>query len=142
MRQACDASLQRLLIDYIELYYQHRVDPNVPIEDTVGAMAELAFARQSSLFRTVLLHLPVQSAVLQVFILLVPYNQNTLCGAAIGKTKFYLLPANCKLALSPTVHWGEGSFQEKSLNQMIWRHRITEKISPDFKLKTSTKIFN
>jgi aryl-alcohol dehydrogenase-like predicted oxidoreductase len=41
VRQACDASLQRLGVDYIDLYYQHRVDPNVPIEDTVGAMAEL-----------------------------------------------------------------------------------------------------
>lgn len=41
VHQACDASLQRLGIDYIDLYYQHRVDPNVPIEDTVGAMAEL-----------------------------------------------------------------------------------------------------
>ena len=41
---ACDASLQRLGIDYIDLYYQHRVDPNVPIEDTVGAMAELVKA--------------------------------------------------------------------------------------------------
>ena len=41
VRQACDASLQRLGVDYIDLYYQHRVDPNVPIEETVGAMAEL-----------------------------------------------------------------------------------------------------
>ncbi len=41
VRQACDASLQRLKIDYIDLYYQHRVDPHVPIEETVGAMAEL-----------------------------------------------------------------------------------------------------
>ena len=41
VRQACDASLKRLGIDYIDLYYQHRVDPNVPIEETVGAMAEL-----------------------------------------------------------------------------------------------------
>ena len=41
VRQACDASLQRLKIDYIDLYYQHRVDPNIPIEETVGAMAEL-----------------------------------------------------------------------------------------------------
>jgi aryl-alcohol dehydrogenase-like predicted oxidoreductase len=39
--QSCDASLQRLGIDYIDLYYQHRVDTTVPIEDTVGAMAEL-----------------------------------------------------------------------------------------------------
>ncbi|MBE9037532.1 aldo/keto reductase [aff. Roholtiella sp. LEGE 12411] len=41
VRQACDASLQRLGIDYIDLYYQHRVDSQVPIEETVGAMAEL-----------------------------------------------------------------------------------------------------
>ncbi len=41
VRQSCDASLKRLDVDVIDLYYQHRVDPNVPIEDTVGAMAEL-----------------------------------------------------------------------------------------------------
>ncbi len=41
VRQACDASLKRLGVDTIDLYYQHRVDPNTPIEDTVGAMAEL-----------------------------------------------------------------------------------------------------
>ncbi|HSH08328.1 MAG TPA: aldo/keto reductase [Burkholderiales bacterium] len=39
--QACEESLQRLGIDTIDLYYQHRVDPNVPIEETVGAMAQL-----------------------------------------------------------------------------------------------------
>jgi aryl-alcohol dehydrogenase-like predicted oxidoreductase len=44
VRAACDASLKRLGIDTIDLYYQHRVDPNVPIEDTVGAMAELVTA--------------------------------------------------------------------------------------------------
>ena len=41
VRQACDASLQRLGVDHIDLYYQHRVDPDTPIEDTVGAMAGL-----------------------------------------------------------------------------------------------------
>ncbi len=41
VRQACDASLQRLGVDTIDLYYQHRVDPQTPIEDTVGAMAGL-----------------------------------------------------------------------------------------------------
>ncbi|MCC6953536.1 MAG: aldo/keto reductase [Deltaproteobacteria bacterium] len=39
--QACEASLRRLGTDYIDLYFQHRVDPNVPIEDTVGAMSRL-----------------------------------------------------------------------------------------------------
>jgi len=41
VRRACDASLKRLGVDHIDLYYQHRVDNNVPIEETVGAMAEL-----------------------------------------------------------------------------------------------------
>ena len=44
VHKACEASLQRLGADYIDLYYQHRVDLNVPIEDTVGAMAELVQA--------------------------------------------------------------------------------------------------
>jgi aryl-alcohol dehydrogenase-like predicted oxidoreductase len=41
VRSACEASLRRLQVDMIDLYYQHRVDPDTPIEDTVGAMAEL-----------------------------------------------------------------------------------------------------
>jgi aryl-alcohol dehydrogenase-like predicted oxidoreductase len=41
VREACDASLKRLGVDHIDLYYQHRVDPDTPIEETVGAMAEL-----------------------------------------------------------------------------------------------------
>jgi len=44
VRSACDASLQRLGVDHIDLYYQHRVDKTVPIEETVGAMAELVEA--------------------------------------------------------------------------------------------------
>ena len=44
VRQACDASLERLGVDHIDLYYQHRVDRSVPIEETVGAMAELVRA--------------------------------------------------------------------------------------------------
>ena len=44
VKSACDASLQRLGVDHIDLYYQHRVDRKVPIEETVGAMAELVKA--------------------------------------------------------------------------------------------------
>jgi aryl-alcohol dehydrogenase-like predicted oxidoreductase len=44
VREACDASLRRLGVDVIDLYYQHRVDDKTPIEDTVGAMAELVAA--------------------------------------------------------------------------------------------------
>ena len=41
VQQSCEASLRRLGVDHIDLYYQHRVDPNTPIEETVGAMAQL-----------------------------------------------------------------------------------------------------
>ena len=41
VREACEASLRRLDVDVIDIYYQHRVDPDTPIEETVGAMAEL-----------------------------------------------------------------------------------------------------
>src|ERR1700722_5400968 len=44
VKAACDASLKRLGIDHIDLYYHHRVDPQTPIEDTVGAMADLVKA--------------------------------------------------------------------------------------------------
>jgi aryl-alcohol dehydrogenase-like predicted oxidoreductase len=44
VRHACDGSLRRLGVDHIDLYYQHRVDPDVPIEETVGAMSELVQA--------------------------------------------------------------------------------------------------
>jgi aryl-alcohol dehydrogenase-like predicted oxidoreductase len=44
VKAACDASLKRLGVDHIDLYYQHRVDPETPIEDTVGAMADLVKA--------------------------------------------------------------------------------------------------
>jgi aryl-alcohol dehydrogenase-like predicted oxidoreductase len=45
VRSACDASLRRLGVDHIDLYYQHRVDTEVPIEETVGAMKELVEGR-------------------------------------------------------------------------------------------------
>src|SRR2546427_7339401 len=46
VREACDASLKRLGVEYIDLYYQHRVDRTVPIEETVGAMAALVTAAE------------------------------------------------------------------------------------------------
>jgi aryl-alcohol dehydrogenase-like predicted oxidoreductase len=48
VRKACDASLERLEVEHIDLYYQHRVDPEVPIEETVGAMKELVEAGKVS----------------------------------------------------------------------------------------------
>ena len=53
VREACDASLGRLGVDHIDLYYQHRVDPDTPIEETIGAMSELVERRKSALSRDV-----------------------------------------------------------------------------------------
>lgn len=44
VKASCDASLRRMNTDYVDLYYQHRIDPDVPIEETVGAMADLVSA--------------------------------------------------------------------------------------------------
>jgi aryl-alcohol dehydrogenase-like predicted oxidoreductase len=44
VKKSCDGSLRRLRVDHIDLYYQHRVDPKVPVEDTIGAMADLVKA--------------------------------------------------------------------------------------------------
>ena len=44
VRSACEASLRRLQVEVVDLYYQHRVDLNTPIEETVGALAELVKA--------------------------------------------------------------------------------------------------
>jgi aryl-alcohol dehydrogenase-like predicted oxidoreductase len=52
VREACDASLKRLGVEIIDLYYQHRVDPEVPIEETVGAMAGLVTAGKVRAFLT------------------------------------------------------------------------------------------
>ena len=53
VQAACEASLRRLGVDHIDLYYQHRPDPTVPIEDTVGAMAELVHPGQGEPSRVV-----------------------------------------------------------------------------------------
>ena len=49
IREACDASLRRLGVDHIDLYYMHRRDPRVPIEESVGAMGELVEAARSAI---------------------------------------------------------------------------------------------
>ncbi|KIL42678.1 aldo/keto reductase [Jeotgalibacillus soli] len=46
VKSACEASLRRLGVDHIDLYYQHRMDPDVPIEETVGAMSDLVRERK------------------------------------------------------------------------------------------------
>ena len=53
IREVCEASLRRLRVETIDLFYQHRVDPDVPIEDVAGAVRELILAGQGEAFRPV-----------------------------------------------------------------------------------------
>ncbi len=100
VKSACDASLKRLGIDHIDLYYQHRVDPEVPIEETVGAMAELVKAGKGEVpsdsprlpappFAALTRSIPSQ-----------PCRLNILSGNATSKTRSF----------PPFANWGSASF--------------------------------
>ncbi len=60
VKASCDESLRRLNTDYIDLYYQHRIDPDVPIEETVGAMADLVSAGKVKYLG---LHVPIGDSI-------------------------------------------------------------------------------
>ena len=107
VRTACEGSLRRLGVETIDLYYQHRVDPSTPIEDTVRAMAELV----KEGFATSDCRKPLRRpcAGLPRFILLQHCRQNTRYGPAIRKTKFCPLAGNWESASSLTVLWDAAS---------------------------------
>ena len=112
VKQACEASLRRLGIDCIDLYYQHRVDPETPIEETVGAMAELVRAgkvRYLGLSEAVL----TPSGGRMLSILLPPCSRNTHSGRAIRKTKCSAFAANSASVSSPTPRSAADSLPAK-----------------------------
>ncbi len=93
VKKACEARLKRLGIEIIDLYYLHRVDPNTPIEDSIGAMAELvkegkirhvgiSEVKPSTIRRTASVH-PIAA-----------FKVNIPCGKDILKKKFYRLAKN------------------------------------------------
>ena len=86
VRSSCEASLRRLGVEHIDLYYQHRVDPNTPIEDTVGAMAQLVKPRRCT-------KLPLCS-------------RSTRCGPAIPNARYSPPAANWPLVSWLTARWG------------------------------------
>ena len=104
VRKACEQSLRRLGVDVIDLYYQHRVDPETSIEETVGAMAELvrtgkvrflglSEAGAETIRRA---HAVIQSR---------HYNRNTRFGRAIRRKKFLVYAASWVLASCRTALW-------------------------------------
>lgn len=102
VRQACDASLQRLGLDVIDLYYVHRIDDQVPIEETVGAMADLV--RAPARFATWACPRSANApcAAPTRCIRSVACKANIRCGAATSKCCF-LRAVNWASASSPTA---------------------------------------
>lgn len=86
VKQCCDASLKRLGVEVIDLYYQHRVDPTVPIEDTVGAMVELVQAGKVRYLG--LSEAAPETIVPMQCIPLPPCKPNIPSGAGSPKTRF------------------------------------------------------
>jgi aryl-alcohol dehydrogenase-like predicted oxidoreductase len=104
VRSACDASLKRLGVDVIDLYYQHRVDPQVPIEDTVGAMRDLVVAGKVR-FLGLSEAAPRRSAGRPRCIPSRPCRLNTPYGRATSKARFCLCVENSASASWRTVPW-------------------------------------
>ena len=105
---ACDASLKRLGVDYIDLYYQHRVDPRVAIEETVGAMAKLVKAGK-------VCHLGCRrlrrkpSAAPRKCIRSQRCRASTHCGLAIWSLQSCRSAKNSASAWSPIARWAADS---------------------------------
>jgi aryl-alcohol dehydrogenase-like predicted oxidoreductase len=139
VRKSCDSSLQRLGVDHIDLYYQHRVDRSVPIEETVGAMAQLveegkvrflglSEASPSTLRRA---HQEYRISALQS-----EYSLWT------RDPEDEVLPLVVSLASgsSPTVPWGEGFSPGGSAASTICRRTTTAETRRGFRETISRRI--
>ena len=105
VRKAAEASLQRLGIETIDLYYQHRVDPNTPIEDTVGAMAELVKEGKVR-FLGLSEARPDDPATRRNACIPSPRCRPSIrCGRAIPRRRFWPPAASWASASSPTARW-------------------------------------
>ena len=102
VRQACDASLKRLGVNEIDLYYQHRVDPETPIEETVGAMAELVTAGK---VRHIGLSEAAPETIRRASVVhpIAALQTETRCGAAIRKESCSTPAASSGSRSSPTA---------------------------------------
>ncbi len=107
VRAACDASLQRLGTDVIDLYYLHRVDPDVPIEETVGAMARLVDAGKVRLLGLSEAS-PATLERAQAYIRLLPFRANTRFGREMSRQRFCPRAAVSESALWLSARSGAG----------------------------------
>ena len=120
VRAACDASLQRLGVDHIDLYYQHRVDKTVPIEETVGAMAELVAAgkvRHLGLSEASAANIRSAHATHPITALQTEYS----CSPATSRTRSCRCCASSASGWSPTRRSAAGSSPAPSPRTRRWR---------------------
>jgi Predicted oxidoreductases (related to aryl-alcohol dehydrogenases) len=110
IRQAVEGSLRRLGTDHIDLYYQHRVDPKVPIEETVGAMAELVKAGKVRYLGLSEASAQTLERARQGRTRSPPCRASTRCGPATRKRTACWPPANAwAWASCPTARWAGAS---------------------------------
>ena len=141
VKKSCDASLKRLGVDYIDLYYQHRVDPNTPIEETVGAMAELVKEGKIRLYRLVGGE-PCHSAARRES---ASHRGATdgvfVCGRATRRTKFCRLVVSWVSVSSLTVRLGVVFLLANLRSSRTWRTTIIAVPRRDSKVEISKRIW-
>ena len=138
VHQACDASLRRLAVDHIDLYYQHRVDPDVPIEETVGAMAELVDAGKvrylglSEASATTRSGAPTPSTRSR------RCRASTRCGAGTSRTRSSRRSASSASGSSPTARSDAGFSPVASPAPRTFPTTTSAAITPAFRGRTSS----
>ena len=108
VKQSCDDSLRRLGLDHVDLFYQHRVDPETPIEETVGAMGELVQAGKVR-FLGLSEAAPRPSAARTGRTRSARCRPSTRCGPATSRTSCWRRCASWASASWPTARWAAGS---------------------------------
>ena len=104
VREACDASLERLGTDHIDLYYQHRVDPTVPVEETWGALGELVGRARSVTWVSRRRRRPRSGGPTRCTRSR-RRSTSTRCSAGIPRTSCCLSSASLSSAWCPTARW-------------------------------------
>jgi len=141
VRKAIEGSLKRLDVDHVDLYYQHRVDPNTPIEDTVGALADVVREGKVRTLDCPKPH-PVLSSVPTASIPLPLCSRSIRSGPAILSPRCCPRAADLASASYPTAPWDEASSPGRSPAPKISRLTITVAKVHDFRERTSSATWN
>ena len=132
VREACEGSLRRLGVDCIDLYYQHRVDPDTPIEETIGAMA--ALVREGKCVSSASpKRVRKQFGGRTPFIRSPHCNRNIRFGRAIRRMRHCRFATNSELGLCHTAHSAVAFSLGKSRNPRTWKKLITDSALRVFK---------